>query len=72
MRVKVLNKIKSLYMRETVKDIGRLNHMLEMALLLEEEKPKYSLEKIKEDKLLFYGISKMVEIIGEAAYMITK
>lgn len=59
-------------MRETVKDIGRLNHMLEMALLLEREKPKYSLEKIKEDKLLFYGISKMVEIIGEAAYMITK
>lgn len=43
-----------------------------MALLLSSEKANHSLEKIKQDRVLFYGLSKMVEIIGEAAYMITK
>ena len=58
-------------MRETDKDKGRLSHMLEMALQLEIEKSKYTLDKIRNDKILFFGLSKMVEIIGEAAYMIT-
>ena len=59
-------------MRDPHKDCGRLNHMLDMALLLSSEKANHSLEKIKQDRVLFYGLSKMVEIIGEAAYMITK
>lgn len=59
-------------MRDPLKDKGRLSHMLEMALLLEDEKKIHSLETVREDKVLFYGLSKMVEIIGEAAYMITK
>lgn len=59
-------------MRDPLKDNGRIGHMLEMALLLDDEKKKHSLEKVKEDRVLFYGLSKMVEIIGEAAYMITK
>ena len=58
-------------MREKVKDPGRLRHMLEMALLLKEEKEKHSLESIKDDKLVFYGLAKMVEIIGEASYKLT-
>ena len=58
-------------MREKIKDPGRLQHMLEMALLLEQEKDKHSLESIKEDKLAFYGLAKMVEIIGEASYKLT-
>ena len=58
-------------MREKIKDPGRLQHMLEMALLLEQEKDKHSLESIKEDKLVFYGLAKMVEIIGEASYKLT-
>lgn len=58
-------------MRESVKDSGRLQHMLEMARMLEEKKSGYSLDDIKSDTILFYGLSKMVEIIGEAAYMIT-
>ena len=58
-------------MREKIKDPGRLQHMLEMALLLEQEKDKYSLESIKADKLAFYGLAKMVEIIGEAPYKLT-
>lgn len=59
-------------MREPIKDKGRLEHMLEMALLLEEQKSIHSLESICRDRVLFYGLSKMVEIIGEAAYMVTK
>ncbi len=59
-------------MRDPLKDFGRLEHMLDMALLLSNEKENHSLDKIKLDRVLFYGLSKMVEIIGEAAYMITK
>lgn len=58
-------------MREKIKDPGRLQHMLEMALLLEQEKERHSLESIKKDKLAFYGLAKMVEIIGEASYKLT-
>ena len=46
--------------------------MHEMAVLLETEKDKLSIEAIIKDRVLFYGLSKMIEIIGEAAYMITK
>lgn len=59
-------------MREALKDPGRIHHMLEMAELLESEKSKHSLQTIQEDKILFFGLTKMVEIIGEAAYMVTK
>ncbi len=59
-------------MRDPLKDFGRLEHMLDMALLLDSEKGKHSLDKIKHDRVLFFGLSKMVEIIGEAAYMVTK
>lgn len=58
-------------MREKIKDPGRLQHMLEMAVLLEQEKEKHTLESIKENKLVFYGLAKMVEIIGEASYKLT-
>ncbi len=59
-------------MREPIKDYGRLLHMIEMARSLEIEKGKYNIEDIRNDRVLFYGLSKMVEIIGEAAYMTTK
>lgn len=58
-------------MREAIKDKGRLEHMLEMALALQDIKHKYTFEEINQDKILFYGLTKMVEIIGEAAYKIT-
>lgn len=58
-------------MRETIKDKGRIEHMLEMALNLQESRQKHTLEEIKEDKVLFFGLSKMIEIIGEAAYKLT-
>ncbi len=59
-------------MRDPLKNAGRIQHMLDMALLLQTESAKYSLDAVENDTVLFYGLSKMVEIIGEAAYMITK
>ena len=59
-------------MRDPLKDKGRLQHILEMAILLETEKTNHSLEMIKSDRVAFFGLSKIVEIIGEAAYKITK
>ena len=59
-------------MRDKLRDPGRLRHMLEMAVLLQKEKDNHSLESIKNDPILFYGLTKMTEIIGEAAYRVTK
>ena len=59
-------------MREPLKDLGRLRHMLEMATLLASEKDKYTADSIRNNKILFFGLSKMAEIIGEASYKITK
>lgn len=43
-------------MREQLKDAGRLQHMLEMAELLNSEKDKNSISLIKQDRVLFYGL----------------
>ena len=43
-----------------------------MAILLETEKVNHSLDMIKSDRVAFFGLSKIVEIIGEAAYKTTK
>lgn len=59
-------------MRETIKDPGRIAHMLEMAQLLNAERNNHNLTDIQNDKILFFGLAKMVEIIGEAAYKLTK
>lgn len=58
-------------MREAIKDRGRIEHMLEMAYSLHEAKNKHSYEDILNDKILFFGLTKMAEIIGEAAYKLT-
>lgn len=58
-------------MREASKDLGRLEHMYNMARLLREKNAHNTLASIQNDVILFYGLSKMVEIIGEAAYMLT-
>lgn len=50
-------------MREPLKDNGRLEHMLEMALNLQEAKYRHSYEDILNDRILFYGLTKMTEII---------
>lgn len=46
--------------------------MLDAAKILNEEAPMHSLESIQNDRILFFGLAKLIEIIGEAAYKLTK
>lgn len=59
-------------MKEKIKDIGRLEHILNSINVLLENKERYTLDEIANDPILFYGFVKHVEIIGEAVYMLTK
>ncbi len=56
-------------MREKVRDRGRLEHILEAIESIEEFHAQYTFEDIKKNKLIFYGFTKLVEVIGEAVYM---
>ena len=58
-------------MREKVKDKGRLEHILEAIKGIEKFHAQYTFEDISSNKLIFYGFTKFVEIIGEAVYMLT-
>ncbi len=58
-------------MREKVRDKGRLEHILEAIEGIEEYHVQYTFEDVKKNKLIFYGFTKFVEIIGEAVYMLT-
>ncbi|MDO4161204.1 MAG: DUF86 domain-containing protein [Prevotellaceae bacterium] len=59
-------------MREKIKDKGRLEHILEAIVIIQNNKDRFSLEEIEKDPIIFYGFVKQVEIIGEAVYMLTK
>ena len=59
-------------MREKVRDKGRLEHILQCCEKLIAYKDQYVLDDLKDNSLIFYGFVKLVEIIGEAAYMLTK
>jgi len=58
-------------MRESIRDIDRLSHILEQIDALMELVPNLSFDTLEEDKVRYYGIVKMIEIIGEAAYKLT-
>ena len=58
-------------MREKVRDKGRLEHILEAIDGIEEFHAQYTFEDVKKSKLIFYGFTKFVEVIGEAVYMLT-
>lgn len=58
-------------MREEIKDPFRLKHMLESSENVIKFMDGKTLEDLKTDKLLFYGVVKNIEIIGEASYKIT-
>ncbi|MCM1317405.1 MAG: DUF86 domain-containing protein [Bacteroides sp.] len=59
-------------MREALKDPGRLQHILDAIYEIESNRQKYSDNEILCDTIIFYGFTKLLEIIGEAAYMLTK
>ena len=54
-------------MREKIKDRGRLEHILSAINGIMADKDLYTLEQIKSSTILFYGFTKYVEIIGDAA-----
>ena len=58
-------------MREEVKDIERLSHMLEAINVLINYKEHHTLEEAKSDPVVYFGLVKHVEIIGEAVYKLT-
>jgi len=58
-------------MREEVRDVERLNHMLEAINVLINYKEHHTLEEAKSDPVGYFGLVKHVEIIGEAVYKLT-
>lgn len=59
-------------MREPENDKSRIGHILEACNILLDCSQHDSLEGIKQDPIKFYGYVKLVEIIGEATYKLTK
>ena len=58
-------------MREEVRDIERLQHILEAANVLSEYVKHHTLEDAQADPVMYFGLVKHVEIIGEAVYKMT-
>ena len=58
-------------MREPVRDLGRLQHMLEHIERSEQFMKGKTLADLENDAMLRYAVVKCVEIVGEAAYMLT-
>jgi len=58
-------------MRETVRDRGRLEHILEQLQNVESFLSGKTLDDLQADKILQYAVIKSIEIIGEAAYMLS-
>lgn len=59
-------------MREKVKDKGRLEHILSAINEIIAAKEKFTINDVRKSPVVFYGFVKLVEIIGEAVYMLTK
>lgn len=58
-------------MREEVRDIERLRHILEAVNVLIGYKDYHTLEEAQADPVVYFGLVKHVEIIGEAVYKLT-
>ena len=58
-------------MREEVRDTERLEHMLEAMSRLLDYKEHHTLEEAKANPIIYFGLVKHVEIIGEAVYKLT-
>ena len=59
-------------MREPLKDRTRLEHIVESIDNIFSFTNSKSADDLSVDKMLFYAVVKNIEIIGEAAYMLTK
>ncbi|MBP5668671.1 MAG: DUF86 domain-containing protein [Salinivirgaceae bacterium] len=58
-------------MRESVRDHDRLEHIVEAIDNILEFSEGKTVEEMEANKLIYYGIVKNIEIIGEAAYKLT-
>ena len=58
-------------MREEIRDIERLQHMLEAMDVLINYKEHHTLEEAQSNPIIYFGLVKHVEIIGEAVYKLT-
>ena len=68
---RVSNRIEFWFMREEVKDRSRLVHILEAIERLQKYAGGLRKEELETDVLRYYGIVKNIEIIGEAARMLS-
>lgn len=59
-------------MREPLKDKSRLEHILEAIDRLQTHAGTLTQEELEQDVLRYYGIVKNIEIIGEAARMLSE
>lgn len=59
-------------MREPIRDSERLQHILDACNLLIQRQSQDSIQNLKDDPITFYGYVKLIEIIGEATYKITR
>ncbi len=59
-------------MRERVRDKGRLQDIVEYSNNVTMLIDGYSLERLVSDKRTYYSVMKNVEIVGEAAFMLSK
>ncbi len=59
-------------MRDKIRDKGRLLHIVKYSTNVEEMTAGITYEEFSHDKLRYYAIMKNVEVVGEAAYMLTK
>ena len=58
-------------MREPERDLGRLQDIIQAANHIAAFTEGYSHEELRVDKLRYFAVVKNVEIIGEAAYMLS-
>ena len=59
-------------MRERARDKGRLEDIIEYSNNVTTLIEGYSFEKLVADKRTYYSVMKNVEVVGEAAFMLTK
>ncbi len=59
-------------MREAINDRNRIQHIADACRILIEKSKEDTQESITADAIKFYGYVKLIEIIGEATYKLTK
>ena len=59
-------------MRDPKRDKERLHHILEAIEVVEQGLSVYTKDELLNNPLLYYGLVKQIEIIGEAANLLTE